>query len=466
MTLLGAMFAAVSGLDSQGRKLGVISDNIANVSTIGYKGAGVLFSSLVTGKGNINSFSPGGTQAKIFSNIDSQGLLQPSQSSTSLALNGNGFFVVKETSAEGSTNSPLFTRSGAFKVDDDGFLVNTSGAYLQGWKLDDSGNVIGGDIASVAPVNLSNQSNPSQKTTEISIDANFPATDIPETGAPGGTTGAIKRDMEVLVYDSVGVAHNVKIVWQRVVPTGSEPAATQSVWKPTIESMKESRTGKDSLTDAAGNVAVPQIITKDAAGNDVIGGNITFDENGKPNIDPTTKLSFEGLSFGSGGVIGKPTPPAETGNGIVTVDLGEKGKTNGLTVNSNDYVPKNITQNGVPFGSFSGVTVSETGLVRAIFTNGRSKAMFQLPIATFNDPSALVELSGNLYREENQSGSVILQQPTVGGAGKIVAGALEGSTVDMAEEFTNMIITQKAYSANTRIITASDSLLDELIRIV
>lgn len=447
MTLLGSLFAAVSGLNSQGRSLGAISDNISNVSTIGYKGGGVRFSSLVTGKTSAATFSPGGVQAKLFSNIESQGLLQPSQSTTDLAINGGGFFIVKETSGSSGTEAPLYSRAGSFSIDNDGFLKNSSGFFLQGWELDANGNIIGGDLASVKPINFANQTNASRATSTIDISMNLPATDD-VSGTPNGTP---PRDMDILVYDTLGVAHNVKLRWTRITVPGGAPAGSSASWQPSIVSMTEASTGNPSL--AAG---LPALTTNGTSSD------ITFDANGNPNIDPDFTLNFTGLTLNSGGVIGDNSPNM----GNITVEMGSLGTAGGITMNSTEYVPKSVTQNGVPFGTLDNVVITETGIVRVVFTNGSKQDMFQIPIATFNDPRSLVEVTGNAYKTDDNAGNVLLQQATVGGAGKIVAGALEASTVDIAEEFTNMIITQRAYSANARIITTSNELLDELIRIV
>ncbi len=149
----------------------------------------------------------------------------------------------------------------------------------------------------------------------------------------------------------------------------------------------------------------------------------------------------------------------------VTLDFGTIGVGDGLTQFSDVFTTNFIQQNGVPFGVFSGVTIGDDGLVTALFDNGEVRGIFQIPIATFSNPNALGAASGNVYRTTEDSGDALVNLPGIGPAGKINSGALEASTVDLAQEFTRMIVTQRAFSAASKIITTADEMLDELTRI-
>ena len=136
-----------------------------------------------------------------------------------------------------------------------------------------------------------------------------------------------------------------------------------------------------------------------------------------------------------------------------------------LTQFSGQYLVSLIEQDGVQFGSFTNVQIDESGIVTAVFDNGRTLPIFQLPLATFANANGLLTRSGNVFVETTQSGQFFLRAANSGGAGQIESGALEASTVDLATEFTDMIITQRAYSASAKIITTADEMLDELVRI-
>jgi len=149
----------------------------------------------------------------------------------------------------------------------------------------------------------------------------------------------------------------------------------------------------------------------------------------------------------------------------ITLDIGTIGFGDGLTQYEGDYFPSIIEQDGLSFGSFTGVTIDEDGVVTALFDNGQQRSIFQLPLATFRNPNGLESRNGNAYLQSGISGDALLLTANTGGSGTIAPSSLESSTVDLAEEFTNMIITQRAYSASAKIISTADEMLEELIRI-
>jgi len=148
----------------------------------------------------------------------------------------------------------------------------------------------------------------------------------------------------------------------------------------------------------------------------------------------------------------------------MAVDVGAIGGRDGVTQSASDFA-RDFDQDGVRFGGFTGVNIDEKGVVIAVFDNGEQRPIYQLPLAMFNNPNGLEAVSGNAYRQTDRSGVLVLQLADSGGTGEVTASALEASTVDLAEEFTKMINTQRAYSASARIITTADEMLEELIRI-
>jgi flagellar hook protein FlgE len=417
MSIYGAMFAGVSGLTAQSNALGMISDNIANVNTIGYKGTSARFSTLVTQAATVTTHTPGGVTSSPYSYINRQGLLQGSASGTDLAVAGQGFFVVNVAATPGFGDEYYFTRAGSFNPDQSGNLVNAAGYYLQGYDLRSTvPPPSSSTFTNLQTVNISNLSGNAAATTGVSLGVNLPST----------ATVADTFSVTSQVFDSLGNAHDMDIVFTKTAVNTWSWAATN----PTLDG------GATSSANASGT------------------GNITFDTDGTP-------LSFT------------PVAPAVTltgfttgaGNATITLDLGAIGDTTGLTQFAGDFTISNIDQDGVRFGNYAGITISDQGVVTALFDNGQRQDIYQLPLGMFRNPNGLEGRSGNVYLETNRSGNFQLNLAGNGGAGDIAPAALESSTVDLAEEFTKMIITQRAYSANTKVITTADEMLDELIRV-
>lgn len=430
MSILGALYAAVSGLNADSNALGIISDNIANSDTTGYKETSTDFSTLVTGSGASTLYSPGGVQSAPFYNVTQQGVLESETSPTDLAISGQGFFVVN--SSPNSTNAISFTRAGNFTVDANGNLVNSAGEYLQGQPLtyNQAQALANGGTASQIPlasldalqtVNVTSSAGTANATNNVSIVANLPADDTatPETVA-------------VEVYDSLGVGHPMTLTF---TPTG-----TANQWS-VAASLANS--GAATATIAAGDNIVQ------------------FNSNGSINSAGTTFNAANALS-----IAWDPTQSGATSPQTITFNVGANGSTNQMTQIGDQPSTGEITQDGVAFGSFSGVTVGSDGIVTANYNNGLSRAIYLLPVATFNNPDGLQGVSGNAYTATNASGSVLLRQSGQGSAGTIAPSELENSTVDIATEFSNLIITQRAYEANSKVVTTADTMLQDLIQTI
>ena len=417
MSIFGAMYAGVSGLAAQSQAIGMISDNIANVNTVGYKGLRTSFSTLVTQSGSQTLHSPGGVQSRPIQTVDSQGLLQGSTSETDIAVIGNGFYVVNDNAA--GTGEVLYTRAGQFTTDENGDLRNAAGYYLQGWPLDPTGALPATPsvLSSVQTVNLASLSGNALPTTTIDLGANLPST------AANGETHSITAQ----VFDSLGNPHNLQIdfVYDSATPE----------WDITVQDPTLSSTGAVSGT-VTGPVA--RSISFDGVGTPAA---ITF-----PAIDITWTATTAAASS-------------------ISVDLGTVGLTDGMTQFAGDFTLGFINQDGVRFGNFTGVNIDDDGFVTALFDNGQQQPVYKLPLAVFPAPNALEQRDGNAYIATDNSGTVILLEANTGAAGSVASSALESSNVELADEFTNMIVTQRAYSANARIITTADEMLEELVRI-
>ena len=416
MSLYGALFAGVSGLTAQANAIGIISDNIANVNTVGFKAIETRFSSLVTSEASVTQHSPGGVLSNAFSFIDRQGLLQGSLSATDLAIIGDGFFPVREQSANAVGNDFRFTRAGSFTSDKNGDLVNAAGFYLQGYDLSVNPNPppSASTLSNLTTVNISNLSGSATPTATIGLDLNLPST------AAAGDNFTVTTQ----VFDSLGNAHDFDIVFTK--------GAVVNNW-----------------TFAASDPTIAGVTTGTAAG----AGSLVFNTDGTP-ATITIGTAFAVTAYTTGAA-----------NSAFTMDLGTVGTNDGLTQFASDFTIARITQDGVRFGTFTGMTIDEEGVVTAIFDNGQQRDIYQLPLASFPNPNALQAIDGNVFNQTGDSGTFLLNLVGNGGAGTIQPSALESSTVDLATEFTNMIVTQRAYSANARVITTTDQMLEELIRI-
>src|SRR5579875_366605 len=427
MSVFGALYAAVSGLNANSNALGIISDNIANSNTVGYKETSTDFSTLVTSSGSPSLYSPGGVQSAPFYNVSQQGVLQAESTPTDIALSGGGFFVVNSSAAD--TGETSYTRAGDFTVDANDNLVHSAGQYLQGQVLTfaqaqaiQNGNynqLSATTLNSLQTVNVTNNAGAAQPTANVSLVANLPAND---TSTPETIT--------VPVYDSLGVSHTMTLT---LTPTG-----TANQWS---VAAALSNAGSSTATIAAGDNL------------------IQFNSDGSLNSAGTTFNTANALS-----IAWDPTVSSGTSPQTISFDLGTDGETNGLSQIGTSFTVGQINQDGVAFGSFSGVTIDSHGVVTANYDNGLHRAIYMIPVATFSNPDGLQPISGNSYLETNASGSVLLRQSGEGAAGTIAPSSLENSTVDIATEFSNLIITQRAYEANSKIITTSDQMLETLIQ--
>lgn len=430
MSLYGALFSGVSGLNAQSQALGMISDNISNVNTVGYKTRSAAFSTLVT-RQTSNFHSPGGVRSAPVSQVDKQGLLQSASSPTSIALSGDGFFVVTTDPQAGPNDTRAYTRAGQFTTDAAGFLRTPSGHYLQGWVTDNQGNPISTNtsvLSGLETVRVSTVSGSAVATSEVEIGANLPA-----SAAVGAT-----ETTNVQVFDSLGVSHNITFTWTKTAANAWTATAVAPDATPTA--------GRET----GGGGVTPYSI------------DIVFNSDGTPAsfdgvVGPPPALHFDSWTSGA---------TAST----IDLDWGTAGavgtaQADGLTQFSSTYSTTFVNQNGVQFGNFVGVNVNEEGLVTALFDNGENLRIYKIPVATFPNPNGLDARSGTVFTQSENSGGFFLRNAGEANAGQIVPSALEASTTDLASEFTNMIITQRSYSAATRVITTADDMLDELIRI-
>jgi flagellar hook protein FlgE len=424
--LYSAMSAGVSGLKAQSSAMSTVADNISNVNTVGYKATSADFQTMVGGGGGGSDYSAGGVNAVTRSLVSNAGVSQATNSNSDLAIGGHGFFVV---GADPSSTSIAYTRAGSFTKDNNGFLRNTSGYYLLGWPLDVKGNYSNtGSTKDLQPINYESLSGAALPTTKLTFRANLQSTTTAHTGYAAGDMQSGKATPDfvkpVSVYDAQGGAHELRLAFLKTGP---------NTWQSEIFAVPAS-----DVSTANGLVA---------------SGTVKFNSNGTLDRAGSTPALFDSVS---------PAWTNGAGTSSIALALGSDGGLDGLSQSSDISELTFSGADGGLMGKVSDVNVSETGVVSAVFDNGTMRAMYQLPLATFANPDGLTAIAGNAYQVSEKSGTAAINAAGGRGGGKVAAKMLEGSTADLATEFTNMIRFQRAYSASSKIITTVDQMLQEL----
>jgi flagellar hook protein FlgE len=654
MSLFGSLITGVSALSAQSQAMGMVANNIANVSTVGYKRREASFQSLVTSDARNARYTPGSVLARAIQKIGGQGALQQTNSTTDVAISGGGFFVVQR--APTGIQEALYTRAGSFTEEANGYLRNTAGFYLMGWRISDDGNLPAGrdDISSLEAVNVSLVGGLTKASTAaevtINLDAAEPRTDYP---VAAGVTPSFKRTLKV--FDTLGEGQNLEFQFHHhISPTASAATATAApLERSTILSGLAHVDAGETLVVSVGSVSSTFSIGATTTAQDLIdfvntdgplhavaaaeltpagdirivarsfgdavvltpgaqigaqsaaaalgfttmaAGTISSGPSGTGLTAATLFTAIPGIANGdqltvtvgssteaftvglttdlqdfidqintnlAGVALAEMTPAgalriqaldlahtvsvtdgsgtpatvmgftgfaatapvtptifpddglAVTANpfgwwqlSLVDLDTGaalRQGSVNfaddgtlngamnvdgtrtillddinwangselqdlridisGLTQFSGEYNVTSARQNGAELGLRTGVEIDRTGLVTARFSNGQTSPLFQLPIATFSSPDSLDEQTGNAFIQTSESGSYNLREPGTGGSGLVEGSAVEASNVDIANEFTTMIVTHRAYSAGTKLIRAADEMTQELLRL-
>ena len=428
MSLYDALMIGVSGLDANSRAMSVFSSNIANVNTVGYKNQTINFETFVNIPGLAGN-SSAGVSSSIGQDVTTQGLPTSTSSPTDMSISGNGFFVVSPNAS--GTGGQEYTRAGSFTPDENGNLKNVAGLYLLGWQLDSQGN-IPTNTSALSMINVSSLAGKAQATTNLGIQANLQSSAaVDATYTPGDiTSGVATPDFQrtINVYDSQGGVQPVSFSF---IKTGANTWAYEAAY-----------------AGSAANLS---------SANPIGTGTVSFNTDG-------SLANVNGASPASGAF--NLTIPWAASTGLasqsVAVSLGTPNSTSGLTQFDTPSSFTGANPNGSPFGSVTGVTVATDGTVTAQFSNGLSQDVYKIPLATFASADGLGQVSGNAYVATKSSGAADVNLANTGPAGSVASNSLEASTVDLATEFTNLITTQRAYSASARIVTTADQMLQEL----
>lgn len=511
MSLFGAMNTAISGMSAQSSAFGNISDNVANSQTLGYKRVDTSFIDYLTTSTASNNV-PGAvvTRPDYVNNVE--GTITQTDNPLGLAITGQGFFAVSKQAGT-ANNLPTFeaqteyTRAGDFQMDKIGYLKNSAGLYLNGWPVT-TDPTTGASIVNqsgLAPIQVSQTVFNPIATTNVNLSANLPAT--PTAGSVYTATDVTTANLRAIAL-AASVAAS-KAVTAGVVPAGNTYAADAATALAATTSTALDATGGVAAATTAINAvladaaAIPaayqptspsssQVNAYDALGNmqpvtlnwiQTSSNNWTVQvQAGSPTDncgDATVKFDANGIisAIGSGDNI--TVPPASTlgtpatltftakFNGTdqsVSLNLGTFGKADGLTqFAGTDYNLRGLTQNGVPPGAFSSVSTANNGDISVNYDNGQSRVIARVPVITFNDPNSLQRQDGQAFTVSQESGPPLAETAGTNGAGDLLTQDLEGSNVDIATEFSKLIVAQRAYSANTKMITSADDMLQQTI---
>lgn len=417
MGLYGVMTTSVSGMAAQADRMGTVADNIANVNTTGYKRASTEFATLVP-EARVIEYTPGSVQTVIRRGITEQGGLAYTRSPTDLAINGNGFFMVR-----GANDTPYMTRAGSFVPNSAGELVNAAGYKLLGY------NLANGDLSSivnsaaglevVGTANLGLKATPSTAATlQFNLPSNAGITAAANLPSANAATAAFEGKTSLVTYDNLGnevildiyTAKSASGTWEVSAynradagPSGSFPYSSAALATTTLAF--DNTTGQLTSSSATTQtVAIPN------------GGSLTVD------FTKSTQLAA-------------------------------------------DYIVQSAEVNGNPPAKVTSLEISKAGIVTAIYENGSRVPAFKIPLVNVASPNNLTVISGNVFLANAESGDLQIGIAGTASLGNIVSGALERPTVDLATELTTMVEAQRSYTANSKVFQTGSELLDVLVNL-
>lgn len=420
--MLTSLYTATTGMDANSTQLSVIGDNIANMNTVGFKKGTVAFGDVlsqsitnVAGTAQVGR----GVFVQEVAPLMTQGAFETTENALDLAIDGDGFFAVSDNGAQ------YYTRAGNFAVNRDGFITNPDDLRLQGYLADAAGNITG----TTGDLQLTATQNPARMTglasVSVNLDASAPVQTDPFTldGDGNGTPNDplnYNSSTTLTVYDSQGGSHQVTLYYCKTAA---------NIWD--VHDVYEDPANPGQLIEAtAGN---PQTLT--------------FDESG---------VLTSSVSAGS--------PVFDFGGGVTAAQSINFDHTGTMQYASN-FAVLALDQDGYSSGALKNLIISDDGVMTGNFTNGQTRLIGQVAMAKFIAPTELVKLGRNLYGESFDSGQPIVSAPGTSGLGRVASNTLELSNVDLAVEFVKMISAQRGFQANSRIITTTDELMQEVVNL-
>ncbi len=457
--MMRSLFSGVSGLKVHQTKMDVIGNNIANVNTVGFKSSSVTFADIfyqtsqsasgpnaATGAGgqNAKQIGLGAAMGAIAVNITGQGGSQRTDNPFDLMINGDSFFVVNK----GGTN--YFTKAGNFNVDEAGTLVNSAGYPVMGWQADSDGKIQKERVSALHVMASQNMSTPPEATTRSTFFGNINEEDeMFQKDAPNNYI-----PVQMSFYDSLG--YEYQILFKVTQSTATAQAGTRQYTMTLDSIMKDGEVLDGVVGDTPPTVELTFNTSNESTGTPPVepGGLISVSTGGNPNVS----VSGKQMQI----VFGDSIPAAKD----ITVDLSQlTNYGSASTIDTKTGDSEGVGKGKAP-GEMSRLGVQTDGKIVASYTNGDQRILGQIAVAKFANAAGLEKIGENLYAETLNSGKFngIGEDITADG-GKFTTGVLEMSNVDLSTEFVEMITTQRGFQANSRIITVSDSMLEELINL-
>ncbi len=414
MSLYGMMRTGVSGMNAQANKLSTVADNIANANTTGYKKFETLFSTQVVNESGGTYYS-GGVTATARQMVTQQGVLEFTNSSSDLAITGNGFFVVQDTAG-----TPQLTRAGSFVANSEGELVNAAGFTLMGYSFENGiPSTVANGFEGLEAVQISDTELLADASTAATFVANLPSDAAIVTGTTAGGNIAASEftsKTSIVAYDNLGGRKLLDVYFTKTADNTWEVAVFDQA-------------------DASPTTSFPY------ASAPLVTDTLTF--------DPTSG----NLAGGSPTSLTFTVPDGAS----LTVDMPD------VTQLATDFIVAEVTMDGNPPASIERVEISADGTVYGAYTDGSTRAMFRIPIASVVSPDQLESRTGNVFLTTPDSGDVQIGFANEAGNGGVVSGALEASTVDIAAELTMMIEAQRTYTANSKVFQTASELTEVVI---
>ena len=426
MGILSSLYTGVSGLSAQGEALGVISDNIANANTTGFKASRAEFHDIIAKslKGILGGNQVGrGVKLGAVNPILLQGNVDATEKATDLAISGDGYFVLRGSDGES------YTRDGSFHFDKEGYLVTNDNQRIQGFEADEKGNIVN----KLSDVRFPRALTPAKGTTKVNLDLNLDSrVEVGKQFKVEDPHSTSNYSTGIEIYDSQGNKHLLTMFFVKQADRQWEVHA--------LADGKEVTGGKPGQW------------------SEVWAGKLGFTVDGKLDTEAVTK---EAINF-TGGALQNQKIAFDFGDSITT----DKGK--GLA-GTKQYGKESdlITwkQDGATAGTITNLSFNDEGVLTALYSNGQAHDLAQIGIAKFENPEALFKVGNNRFKEARDSGNAAIGKAGFSGRGRLFAKSLERSTVDLAMEFVGLIQNQRSFQANAKTITTSDELLNEVIQL-
>lgn len=426
MGILSSLYTGVSGLTAQGEALGVVSDNIANANTTGFKASRAEFQDVISKslKGVLGGNQIGrGVKIGAVNPILTQGNIDATEKATDLAISGDGYFVVRGSDGES------FTRDGSLHFDKDGFLTTSDNQRVQGFEANEKGQIVN----KLGDIKFPRALIPAKATQEIKLDMNLDSRLTPgKVFDPKDPHATSHYSTGIEMFDSQGNKHLMTLFFNKTA---------DRTW-----SMHGLVDGKEITGGKPGEMS------------EVVAGEVTFTVDGKLDTEKITKSAF---NF-AGGALQNQQIKLDFGDSITT----DKGK--GLTGTMQYGKESDLIswkQDGSAAGTINNLSFNDEGVLTALYSNGQAQDLGQIALAKFENPESLFKVGNNRFKEARDSGTPSIGKSGQAGRGKLAAKSLERSTVDLAMEFVNLIQNQRGFQANAKTITTTDELLGEVINL-